>query len=119
MRSKRSLVEQLVQAELASRGPRPASCKPRLDDVTVATIRRLSGGDVGKRLGIREVALAVEEAMSCEVPLSDIHEAVNRLAHFRPSNDPRDPAARRQRGFRMAAGNDEQDARVWVYYRPS
>lgn len=73
----------------------------------------------GARYGIREVALAVEEAMGQETQLADIHAAVRKTCTFWASDDPRCKDAARQQwmGYQPPGTTREQDRLIWVLPR--
>ena len=87
----------------------------KLETATKKVVAAMYKGD-GVALGIREVALAVEEAMGREVELSDIHAAVNKVAVFWPCDDPKNERAARQLSFGWQPdwSKDPTDKRVWV-----
>lgn len=87
----------------------------KLEMATKAVVAGMYKGD-GVALGIREVAIAVEEAMGAETDLADIHRAVNKTCVFWPCNDPKNKRADRQRsfGWQPEWSKDPTDLRVWV-----
>lgn len=70
----------------------------------------------GARYGIREVALAAEEAMGQETQLADIHAAVRKTCTFWASDDPQCQDAAKQYGFgyQPPGTTREQDRLIWV-----
>ncbi|MGK3981274.1 hypothetical protein WMF38_57285 [Sorangium sp. So ce118] len=70
----------------------------------------------GARCGIREVAIAVEEAMGCEVDIADVHAAVRKTCVFWASDDPRCKDAPKQWnfGYQPPGTKKETDRLIWV-----
>ena len=87
-----------------------------LNDTVLAVVKAMSGGDANKTLGVREVCIAVEEAMGHEVRLADVHKALRELTNFMSADDPQSAGYRRQLPFAWVpfAGCAP---RMWVYYR--
>lgn len=88
----------------------------KIEAVVVSVVAKLYKANDGRRLGIREVALAVEEAMGQETDIADIHRAVAKTCAFYPSDDPQCKDAPRQRSFGWQPDwtTDPQCMRLWV-----
>jgi hypothetical protein len=85
-----------------------------IEAATKKVVERMWRQSDGRRIGIRELALAVEEEVG-EATLDQIHAAVLKVAVFYPSDDPQDQEAERQRSFAWHGGEkDPMSWRVWV-----
>lgn len=85
-----------------------------IETATKKVVERMWRQSDGRRIGIRELALAVEEELG-ETPIDQIHAAVLKVAVFYPSDDPQCEEAKRQRSFAWEGGeSDPRNWRVWV-----
>ncbi|MGK3995059.1 hypothetical protein [Sorangium sp. So ce1024] len=93
----------------------------KLEAVVVKVVAELWAAHLagGARYGIREVSIAVEEAMGCEVDVRDVHAAVRKTCTFWASDDPRCSDAARQYnfGFQPPGTTRVQDRLIWVLPR--
>lgn len=86
-----------------------------IEKATKKVIAALTAKSITGCVGIREVALAVEEMVG-EVTLDQVHAAVLKVANFYPSDNPQDNEAERQRSFAWHGGEtDPMNWRVWVF----
>lgn len=90
----------------------------RLEQTVVKVVNELWAARQagGARCGIREVGLAVEEAMGREVDIADVHAAVRKTCVFWASDDPQCKDAPRQWnfGYQPPGTTLERDRLIWV-----
>lgn len=118
-----TLLGQVAEARgyAGSAGPQKAEiesvAQQVIEDLTAKTSTHTITGRPGGKLGIREVALEIEERLP-GVTLEQIHAALLKVANLYPCDDPRErrkPEIARQYSMAYHPSNDPSEARIWVY----